>query len=71
MAEAPLPDDSATVVPVAYKVSHELRSDETESKLGDLVARLSECIEFAGRKVLYSWIGGRAATGAARGSFAP
>ncbi len=58
MAEAPLPDDPATVVPVAYKVSHELRSDETESKLGDLVARLSECIEFAGRKVLYSWIGG-------------
>ena len=58
MAEAPLPDDPATVVPVSYKVSHELRSDETESKLGDLVARLSECIEFAGRKVLYSWIGG-------------
>ena len=58
MAEAPLQDDLSTVVPVAYKVSHELRSDETEPKLGDLVARLSECIEFAGRKVLYSWIGG-------------
>ena len=58
MAEAPLPDDPSTVVPVSYKVSHELRSDETEPKLGDLVARLSECIEFAGRKVLYSWIGG-------------
>ena len=30
MAEAPLPDDPSTVVPVAYKVSHELRFNETE-----------------------------------------
>lgn len=58
MAEAPLPDDPATVVPVAYKVSHELRSDEAEPKLADLVARLRDCVRFAGRKVLYSWIGG-------------
>ena len=58
MAEAPLPDDPATVVPVAYKVSHELRSDEIEPKLADLVARLRDCVKFNGRKVLYSWIGG-------------
>ena len=58
MAEAPLSDDPATVVPVAYKVSHELRSDETEPKLADLVVRLRDCVQFAGRKVLYSWIGG-------------
>ena len=58
MAEAPLPDDPSTVVPVAYKVSHELRSDETDPKLADLVARLHDCVRFAGRKVLYSWIGG-------------
>ena len=58
MAEAPLQDDPATVVPVAYKVSHELRSDETDPKLADLVARLHDCVRFAGRKVLYSWIGG-------------
>ena len=58
MAEAPLPDDPATVVPVAYKVSHELRRDETDGKLADLVTRLSDCVAFAGRKVLYSWIGG-------------
>ncbi len=58
MAEAPLPDDPSTVVPVAYKVSHELRSDETDPKLADLVARLHDCVKFAGRKVLYSWIGG-------------
>ncbi len=58
MAEAPLPDDPATVVPVAYKVSHELRRNETDAKLADLVNRLSDCVAFTGRKVLYSWIGG-------------
>ena len=58
MAEAPLPDDPATVAPVAYKVSHELLLNETDPKLVDLVARLHDCVQFAGRKVLYSWIGG-------------
>ena len=41
MAEAPLPDDPTTVVPVSYKVSHELRADETDPKLVDLVERLA------------------------------
>ena len=59
MAEAPLPDDpSGALVPVSYKIVHEVRAQEDEPKLGDLVTRLSECIKFEGRKVLYSWIGG-------------
>ena len=58
MAEAQLPDDPSAVVPVAYKVSHELRLDEADAKLGDLVSRLRDCIKFVDRKVLYSWIGG-------------
>jgi GNAT superfamily N-acetyltransferase len=58
MAEAPLPDDPGMIVPVSYKVVHELRSDEAEPKLKDLVARLRDCVRFDGRKVLYSWIGG-------------
>ena len=58
MAEAPLTDDPGTVVPVAYKVSHELRQNETDLKLADLVERLTGTVEFFGRKVLYSWIGG-------------
>ena len=58
MAEAPLTDDPGTVVPVAYKVSHELRRNETDLKLADLVERLTGTVEFFGRKVLYSWIGG-------------
>ena len=31
---------------------------EAETKLVDLVARLQECIQFDGRRVLYTWIGG-------------
>ena len=57
MAEAPLPDDPSTVVPVSYKVSHELRQFETDPKLVDLVARLHDVIEFPGRKILYNWLG--------------
>jgi GNAT superfamily N-acetyltransferase len=57
MAESSLPDEPATLVPVAYKVVHELRGVEREPKLRDLVERLSGCVDFTGRKVLYSWIG--------------
>jgi GNAT superfamily N-acetyltransferase len=57
MAEAPLADDAGTVVPVSYKVVHELRAVESEPKLRDLVDRLRRCVRFDGRKVLYSWIG--------------
>ena len=58
MAEAPLPDDPGTIVPVAFKIVHEIRTDEREPKLSDLVARLSDAVRFEDRKVLYSWIGG-------------
>ena len=58
MAEAALADDANQVIPVAYKVSHEIRLDETDLKLADLVERLSDSVEFRDRKVLYSWIGG-------------
>jgi GNAT superfamily N-acetyltransferase len=57
MAESSLPDDPATLVPVAYKVVHEIRATEREPKLRDLVDRLGGCVDFSGRKVLYSWIG--------------
>ena len=69
MAEAPLPDDASTIVPVAYKVSHELRREETEPKLADLVARLQSSVDFDGRKILYSWIGGTRRDWRGRGFF--
>jgi hypothetical protein len=58
MAEAPLPDDAATVVPVSFKVSHELRAEETDPKLVDLVERLRDTIQFDGQRILYNWLGG-------------
>ena len=58
VAEAPLPDDPGMIAPVSFKIVHELRAAEKEPKLIDLVARLKDCVQFDGRKVLYSWIGG-------------
>ena len=41
MAEAPLPDDpSGALVPVSYKIVHEIRADESITKLRDLVTDL-------------------------------
>ena len=57
MAEAPLPDDPGLVVPVSYKIVHEIRMKENEPKLTDLVERLKNSVRFEGRKILYSWIG--------------
>ena len=58
LASAPLPDDPGTVVPVSFKVAHEITLMEVEPKLADLVRRLSAHIQFDGRRVLYTWIGG-------------
>jgi len=58
LATAPLPDDPGTVVPVSFKVAHEIRVPESEAKLIDLVHRLHDYVQFDGRRVLYTWIGG-------------
>ena len=59
MATAPLPDDPTVVVPVSYKVAHEIRAnEETIPKLADLVERLRDYVNFNGRRILYTWIGG-------------
>jgi hypothetical protein len=58
LATAPLPDDPGTVVPVSFKVAHEIQVPESEPKLADLVRRLDGCVDFDGRRVLYTWIGG-------------
>jgi hypothetical protein len=56
MAEAPV-DDGSTVVPVSYKVSHELREQEVDPKLTDLVDRLRDTVQFGDRRILYNWLG--------------
>lgn len=59
MIEAPLPDEpGGPVVPVAFKVGHEIQAGERTPKLADLVRRLDGAVEFDGRKVMYAWIGG-------------
>jgi len=58
LASAPMPDDAGAVVPVSFKVAHEITETETDPKLLDLVARLREHVDFDGRRILYSWIGG-------------
>jgi GNAT superfamily N-acetyltransferase len=59
LANAPLADDPGTVVPVSFKVAHEIRAVEpSDTKLADLVARLQGHVQFDGRRVLYTWIGG-------------
>jgi hypothetical protein len=59
LANASLPDDPGTVVPVSFKVAHEIRQDEVEPKLVDLVNRLSLYVQFDDRRILYTWIGDR------------
>ena len=58
LASAPLPDDPGTVVPVSFKVAHEIVMSEEERKLADLVTRLKDFVQFDGRRILYTWIGG-------------
>jgi hypothetical protein len=59
LANAPLPDDPGSIVPVSFKVAHEVKADEDgDAKLNDLVARLDGHVQFNGRRILYTWIGG-------------
>lgn len=58
LANATLTDDPGTVVPVSFKVAHEITLNETEPKLVDLVGRLDGHVIFEGRRILYTWIGG-------------
>ena len=58
LASAPLADDPGSVVPVSFKVAHEITLNEVEPKLADLVRRLRDYVRFDGRRVLYTWIGG-------------
>jgi hypothetical protein len=69
MAEAPSAEDPSSVVPVSYKVSHELREIEDDPKLADLVARLHDVVRFDGRRILYNWLGATRLDWRGRGHF--
>src|SRR3989442_15952139 len=58
LSMAPSGDDDGVLIPVAYKIGHELRAQETNLKLSDLVGELRDVVEFPNRRIFYSWIGG-------------
>ena len=51
-------EDPELEIPVAFKVGHELRENETDLALADLVFHLRDVVDFSGRRIFYSWIGG-------------
>src|SRR5215813_11296144 len=46
-------DDEGALIPVAYKIGHELKANETGIKLLDLVNQLRDVVEFPNRKIFY------------------
>lgn len=69
MAEAELPEEPGRFVPVSYRVAHELRPEETEPKLRDLVERLTGKVRLSGQRVLYAWLGGTRSDWRGQGHF--
>ncbi len=69
IVEARLPSDESQIVPVSFKVGHEIFADEQDQKLRDLVARLRDAVDFEGRRILYSWIGGTRSDWRGQGHF--
>src|SRR5207247_8243650 len=57
LATAPLPDDPGSIVPVSFKVAHEIKVQETEPKLVDLVHRLGDSVTSPGRALPYPCLG--------------
>ena len=45
--------DGDGVIPVAYKIGHELREHETSIKLSELVSQLNDVVEFKNRKIFH------------------
>jgi len=62
-------DDDGALIPVAYKIGHELRANETSLKLADLLGEVRDCVDFSNRKIFYSWIGGTRAEWRCQGRY--
>lgn len=58
MAPSPDEDDSDRLIPVAFKVGHALHAQEDDLQLRDLISELRDSMDFNGRKIFYSWLGG-------------
>src|SRR5690349_19807894 len=62
-------DDEGVLIPVAYKIGHELRAQESGIKLAELLGELREVVEFPNRRIFYSWIGGTLAKWRGQGRY--
>src|SRR3989441_2184022 len=69
LSMAPSEDDDGVLIPVSYKIGHELRAQETNLKLVDLVGQLRDVVEFPNRRIFYSWIGGTRTEWRGRGHY--
>ena len=58
LSMATSPDDPDSLIPVAYKIGHELRSNEMDLQLIELHNQFRDVVDFNNRKIFYSWIGG-------------
>lgn len=58
MAPSPDEDEADRLIPVSFKVGHELTARETDAQLRALLSELRDCVEFQDRKIFYSWLGG-------------
>ncbi len=58
MASSPDEDEDGRLIPVAFKVGHELKLGEADPALSALVSELRESVDFSNGKIFYSWIGG-------------
>ena len=63
---APLPDDPETIVPVSFKVAHEIKPQREERKLQDLVGGCAAASSSTAAGSCISGLAARAATGAGR-----
>lgn len=69
MVEARLPEEPTRFAPVSYRVAHELRGEEKDPNLADLVERLRGAVRFSGQRVLYAWLGGTRSDWRGQGHF--
>jgi GNAT superfamily N-acetyltransferase len=51
-------DDEGMLIPVSYKIGHEVHLQESNIQLSELVSEVRDVVEFSNRKIFYSWIGG-------------
>jgi hypothetical protein len=58
MAQSPDEDEPGRLIPVSFKVGHELKLHESDPQLLELLAELRDCVDFENRKIFYSWLGG-------------